>query len=122
MCLLRHLLESDNDVVGRVVLQVFVGLPSEEQRRRVLEALLAGLPAAADVDVTWLARATPGYSGADLKLLLQEACYSASARATAAPEGVTTALEGVTAVPEGVTAPPEGVTAAPERALHVSYQ
>ena len=98
---------------GRVVWQVFVGLPSEEQRRRVLEALLVGLPTA-DVDVTWLARATPGYSGADLKLLLQEACYSASARATAAPESATVAPGGATAGLEGVTAALEGVT--------VSYQ
>jgi len=63
---------------GRFDRKVVVGLPSLEERKEILKVHMRGKPIADDVDVEELARMTPGFSGADLKNLVNEAALQAA--------------------------------------------
>ena len=51
---------------GRFDYKIYVPLPDEQARRRILEINLKDRPLAEDVDLSALARMTEGYSGADV--------------------------------------------------------
>ncbi len=63
---------------GRFDRQVVVGLPSLEERKEILLVHMRGKPVAEDVDPLELAHLTPGFSGADLKNLVNEAALMAA--------------------------------------------
>ncbi|MFN8592909.1 MAG: ATP-dependent zinc metalloprotease FtsH [Thermomicrobiales bacterium] len=65
---------------GRFDRQVVVGLPDKSGREAVLNIHTRGLPLASDVDKSALARATTGFSGADLANLVNEAALTAARR------------------------------------------
>ncbi|MDP8034251.1 ATP-dependent zinc metalloprotease FtsH [Pasteurella atlantica] len=65
---------------GRFDRQVMVGLPDVRGREHILKVHMRKVPIAADVDPMIIARGTPGYSGADLANLVNEAALF-SARA-----------------------------------------
>ena len=58
---------------GRFDRQVFVGLPDIKGRQDILTIHAKGKPLAEDVDLARVARATAGFTGADLENLLNEA-------------------------------------------------
>ena len=58
---------------GRFDRQVFVGLPDIKGREEILRIHARGKPLAEDVDLARVARATSGFTGADLENLLNEA-------------------------------------------------
>ena len=58
---------------GRFDEKVYVGLPDGEARAGILALELAGKPVAEDVDLPGLAAALDGYSGADLRLVVEKA-------------------------------------------------
>ena len=58
---------------GRFDRQVFVGLPDIKGRQDILSIHAKGKPLAEDVDLAKVARATAGFTGADLENLLNEA-------------------------------------------------
>ncbi len=58
---------------GRFDRQVFVGLPDIKGREEILKIHARGKPLAEDVDLSRVARATAGFTGADLENLLNEA-------------------------------------------------
>ena len=57
---------------GRFDRQVFVGLPDIKGREEILKIHARGKPLAEDVDLARVARATSGFTGADLENLLNE--------------------------------------------------
>lgn len=63
---------------GRFDRQVTVGLPDVRGREAIMKIHLRGKPVAADVDSTILARQTPGFAGADLANLVNEAALHAA--------------------------------------------
>ncbi len=63
---------------GRFDRQVVVDMPDLEERDAILRIHIAKVPIAASVDVSRLARATPGSSGADLANLVNEAALYAA--------------------------------------------
>lgn len=63
---------------GRFDRQVVVGLPSLEERKEILRVHMRNKPIAEDVDALELAHLTPGFSGADLKNLVNEAALLAA--------------------------------------------
>lgn len=65
---------------GRFDRQVFVGLPDIRGREQILKVHMRKVPANADVDAAVLARGTPGFSGADLANLVNEAALFAARR------------------------------------------
>jgi cell division protease FtsH len=65
---------------GRFDRQVVVDAPDLRGREEILKVHLRKVPVAADVDVTTLARGTPGMSGADLANLVNEAALLAARR------------------------------------------
>ncbi|QGM80578.1 ATP-dependent zinc metalloprotease FtsH [Otariodibacter oris] len=65
---------------GRFDRQVMVGLPDVKGREQILKVHMRKVPIAPDVDPMIIARGTPGYSGADLANLVNEAALF-SARA-----------------------------------------
>jgi cell division protease FtsH len=65
---------------GRFDRRVLVDRPELEARRAILDVHSAGKPLAAAVDLDQLARDTPGFSGADLANLLNEAALAAVRR------------------------------------------
>lgn len=65
---------------GRFDRHVFIGLPDLAGRKAILEVHSRNLPLADDVDLKIVARGTPGYSGADLQNLANEAAIFASRR------------------------------------------
>ncbi|BEI81143.1 hypothetical protein CcaverHIS002_0203030 [Cutaneotrichosporon cavernicola] len=58
---------------GRFDHEIEMGVPSVEGREEILRVLCSGLQLSGDVDIRWLAKATPGYVGADLTALTTEA-------------------------------------------------
>jgi cell division protease FtsH len=62
---------------GRFDREVTIDLPDLEGRRAILSVHLKRVKSAADADVTTLARSTPGYSGADLAAIINEAAIMA---------------------------------------------
>ncbi len=65
---------------GRFDRQVTVGLPDRRGRVAILRIHARGIPVAPDVDFNSLAAATPGFSGADLANLVNEAALVAARR------------------------------------------
>jgi len=63
---------------GRFDRQVVVGLPDVRGREQILKVHLRKVPAAADITPNLLARGTPGFSGADLANLVNEAALFAA--------------------------------------------
>ena len=63
---------------GRFDRQVTVGLPDRAGREAILRVHTRGKPLASDVDLNILARSTPGFSGADLANLANEAALNAA--------------------------------------------
>lgn len=74
---------------GRFDRVLFVPPPDAPARRRILEILTAGMPAAKGIDLEVLARRTSGFSGADLASLVD----------TATDEAIEEALQGGRDVP-----------------------
>ena len=65
---------------GRFDRQVMVGLPDIRGREQVLNVHMRKVPTNADVEASVLARGTPGFSGADLANLVNEAALFAARR------------------------------------------
>ena len=63
---------------GRFDRHVTLELPDREARLAILKVHTAKMPLAPDVDLDTLAGATPGFSGADLKNLVNEAAMAAA--------------------------------------------
>jgi cell division protease FtsH len=63
---------------GRFDRQVVVPNPDINGRERILRVHMKNVPLAADVDVKIIARGTPGFSGADLANLVNEAALMAA--------------------------------------------
>ena len=65
---------------GRFDRQVYIGLPDVKGREAILRVHAKGKPLGDDVDLKSIARGTPGFSGADLENLLNEAALLAVRR------------------------------------------
>ncbi len=65
---------------GRFDREIEIGVPDVEGRHEILEIHSRGMPLAADVSLTDLARRTHGYVGADLTALCRESAMSALRR------------------------------------------
>ena len=63
---------------GRFDRQVTVGLPDVRGREQILKVHMKKVPAADDVEVKYIAQGTPGFSGADLANLINEAALFAA--------------------------------------------
>ncbi|CAG8470926.1 10369_t:CDS:2 [Diversispora eburnea] len=59
---------------GRLDQLIYIPLPDEASRLSILKATLRKSPVANDVDLTFLSKATHGFSGADLTEICQRAC------------------------------------------------
>jgi cell division protease FtsH len=66
---------------GRFDRQIVVGRPDIEGREKILQVHMKKVPLAPDVDARVIARGTPGFSGADLANLVNEAALLAARRA-----------------------------------------
>ncbi|XP_062546279.1 outer mitochondrial transmembrane helix translocase-like [Armigeres subalbatus] len=64
----------DKAILRRMPAQFHIGLPSEEQRLKILQLILRQEKLAKDIELAQLARMTNGYSGSDLR----EMCRNAS--------------------------------------------
>jgi cell division protease FtsH len=62
---------------GRFDRQVVIPLPTQRERKAILEVHVKGKPLGPDVDLDVVARGTPGFSGADLANLVNEAAIFA---------------------------------------------
>jgi len=65
---------------GRFDRQVFVGLPDIRGREEILKVHVRNKPLAEDVDLSLVARGTPGFTGADLENLVNEGALLAARR------------------------------------------
>eukprot|EP00904_Undaria_pinnatifida_P010777 jgi/Undpi1/682/HiC_scaffold_10.g04146.m1 len=70
---------------GRFDRRVLVDLPNNTGRVAILKVHARGKPLAPDVDIEGIARRTPGFSGAQLKNLLNEAAIFAARKQRAVP-------------------------------------
>jgi len=103
---------------GRFDRRIAVGLPDYSGRRAILEVHAKNKPFGKDVSMELLARRTPGFSGAALQNLLNEAAIFAARRSKKIIDGddVDAALERVT-----VGLARTSVSLSPERARLVAY-
>lgn len=69
---------------GRLDQLVYIPLPDFESRKKIFEANLRKSPVAKDVDISLLANATEGFSGADITEICQRAAKNAIRDAVAA--------------------------------------
>jgi ribosome biogenesis ATPase len=67
----------DPAIRRRFGVEVAMGMPDEKAREHILRSQSRGLPLDEDVDFVELAKATPGYNGADLKHVVTAAMNSA---------------------------------------------
>ncbi|KAJ3414744.1 AAA ATPase cdc48 [Chytridiales sp. JEL 0842] len=58
---------------GRLDQLIYIPLPDEASRRQILKATLRKSPLSKDIDLDYIAKITPGYSGADLTEICQRA-------------------------------------------------
>lgn len=65
---------------GRFDRQIEVPYPDIQGREKILEVHMKGKPIAAELDVKYIARGTPGFSGADLANLVNEAALLSARR------------------------------------------
>ena len=65
---------------GRFDRQIEVPYPDINGREKILEVHMKGKPIAVDLDVKYIARGTPGFSGADLMNLVNEAALLSARR------------------------------------------
>jgi cell division protease FtsH len=65
---------------GRFDRRVIVNLPDKNGRAAIMKVHTRSMPLAADVDLMEIAAATPGFSGADLRNLVNEAALLAARR------------------------------------------
>ncbi|MPM58845.1 ATP-dependent zinc metalloprotease FtsH [bioreactor metagenome] len=65
---------------GRFDRQVYVGLPDIRGREEILKVHTRGKPLAEDVDLSEVAKGTPGFTGADLENLTNEGALLAARR------------------------------------------
>ena len=65
---------------GRFDRQIHVDLPELKERKEILQVHLRKLKLAADFDVDYIAKHTPGFSGADLANICNEAALTAARR------------------------------------------
>lgn len=63
---------------GRFDRRIVVDLPTTEDRRKIIDVYVKNKKISDDVDLDRLARGTPGFSGADIKNLLNEAALLAA--------------------------------------------
>lgn len=59
---------------GRLDQLIYIPLPDEKSREAILKANLRKSPLAKEVDLTYIAKVTQGFSGADLTEICQRAC------------------------------------------------
>ena len=59
---------------GRLDQLIYIPLPDEKSREAILKANLRKSPIAKDVDLSYIAKVTQGFSGADLTEICQRAC------------------------------------------------
>lgn len=59
---------------GRLDQLIYIPLPDEKSREAIFKANLRKSPVAKDVDLTYIAKVTHGFSGADLTEICQRAC------------------------------------------------
>ncbi|XP_053213862.1 transitional endoplasmic reticulum ATPase [Panonychus citri] len=96
---------------GRLDQLIYIPLPDEKSRESILKANLRKSPIAKDVDLTYVAKVTHGFSGADLTEICQRACKLAIRESieaeikrekerAAQPEGAAMDVEEVDPVPE----------------------
>jgi cell division protease FtsH len=65
---------------GRFDRQIEVPYPDIQGREKILKVHMRGKPVGADVDIKYIARGTPGFSGADLANLVNESALLAARR------------------------------------------
>ena len=63
---------------GRFDRQIYVGVPDIKGRQEVLAVHFRGKPIGPDVDIKTIAKSTPGFTGADLENLVNEAALMAA--------------------------------------------
>lgn len=63
---------------GRFDRQVTVGLPDVKGREQILNVHMKKVPASSDIEIKYIAQGTPGFSGADLANLVNEAALFAA--------------------------------------------
>jgi cell division protease FtsH len=68
---------------GRFDRQIVVPNPDVKGREKILKVHMRNVPLAPDVDAKTIARGTPGFSGADLANLVNEAALLAARRSSA---------------------------------------
>jgi cell division protease FtsH len=87
---------------GRFDRQVILDRPDIQGRRAILEVHVRGKPLEEDVSIEGLARQTPGFSGADLENLVNEAAILAARknRKTVGRDELTEAIDRVIAGPQ----------------------
>nr|WP_211198978.1 ATP-dependent zinc metalloprotease FtsH [Phytoactinopolyspora limicola] len=119
---------------GRFDRQIAVGAPDLDGRHKILEVHSRGKPLAPDVDLMTVARRTPGFSGADLANVLNEAALLAARNDSKVitPKFMDEAIDRVVAGPQKssrlmkdeekrITAYHEGGHALVAAALHHTY-
>jgi len=78
---------------GRFDRLIYVPEPDEKARLEIFQIYTKNMPLAKDVDISHLAEATKGYSGADIEALCREAALNALRRNTNAKEVTRTDFE-----------------------------
>ena len=63
---------------GRFDRQIYVELPDIEERKAIFEVHMKGLKLGADIDIDFLSKQTPGFSGADIANVCNEAALCAA--------------------------------------------